>query len=63
MIDDNDLFNGEAGSDERLHAIEIMDGRNCANTNNQYRSKVKRFREWVKSKHPECLNYDGTKGV
>ena len=60
MIDDVELFDDEVGSDERLLALEIMDGRKCANTKNQYRLKVERFREWVESKHPECLNDDTT---
>ena len=60
MIDDVELFDDEVGSDERLLALQIMDGRKCANTKNQYRLKVERFREWVESKHPECLNDDTT---
>ena len=40
MADENELFDfEEEGSDERLLALEIMDGRKCANTKNQYRLK------------------------
>ena len=57
---DDDVNEVEDESDERLLALEIMDGRKCANTKNQYRLKIEHFRKWIDSKHPDCLNEDGT---
>ena len=48
------------GNDERALALEIMDGRKCHNTKNQYRLKVEHFRKWLEAKHPDCLRSDKT---
>jgi hypothetical protein len=40
-------------------AEEIIDGRQCANTKNQYRPKFEHFRVWVVEKYPECAQTDG----
>ena len=45
-------------NDERALALEIMDGRKCLNTKNQYRLKVEHSRKWLEAKHPECLRLD-----
>ena len=45
-------------NDERALALEIMDGRKCLNTKNQYRLKVEHFRKWLEAKHPDCLRLD-----
>jgi hypothetical protein len=47
-------------NDERTLALEIMDGRKCLNTKNQYRLKVEHFRKWLEAKHPDCLRLDKT---
>ena len=47
-------------NDERALALEIMDGRKCLNTKNQYRLKVEHFRKWLEAKHPDCLRLDKT---
>ena len=61
MANENELFDfEEEESDERLLALEIMDGRKSASTKNQYRLKIEIFRKWIESKHPNCMNEDGT---
>ena len=40
-------------------AVEIMAGRKCQNTKNQYRLKVEHLRKWIASRHPWCLNESG----
>ena len=60
MIEENEVVEGDAGSDERLLALEIMDGCKCPSTKNQYRLKIGHLRDWIQTKHPECLNEDTT---
>ena len=60
MVDDIEENAVEEGNDERLLAMEIMDGRKCSNTKNQYRLKIEHFRKWVEMKHPTCMNMDST---
>ena len=43
-----DLF--DDGNGERSLALEIMDGRKCQNTKNQYRLKVEQFKKSLQSK-------------
>ena len=50
----------DAENTEGSLAMEIMDGRKCQNTKNQYRLKVEHFRKWLQAKHPSCLNEDRT---
>jgi hypothetical protein len=37
----------DEGNNERLLAVEIIDGRKCENTKTQYRLKVEHFKRWV----------------
>lgn len=41
-------------------AVEIIDGRKCANTKVQYSRKVEHFRKWINEVHPDCMNSDGS---
>jgi hypothetical protein len=50
----------EERNEERLLALEIMDGRKCINTKKQYQRKIEHFTKWVEAKHPTCLNEDGS---
>ena len=47
-------------NDESALALDIIDGRKCLNTKNQYRLKVDHFRKWLEAKHPDCLRLDTT---
>ena len=47
-------------NDESALALDIIDGRKCLNTKNQYRLKVEHFRKWLEAKHPDCLRLDKT---
>ena len=49
----------ELENGENSLAIEIMAGRKCPNTKNQYRLKVEHFRKWIELKHPLCLDEKG----
>jgi hypothetical protein len=40
-------------------AEEIIDGRKCENTKNQYNRKFEHFRQWIVEKYPECTLTDG----
>lgn len=40
-------------------AEEIIDGRKCENTKNQYNRKFEQFRQWIVEKYPECTLKDG----
>jgi hypothetical protein len=40
-------------------AEEIIDGRKCQNTKNQYGRKFEHFRKWKVTKYPECALTDG----
>jgi hypothetical protein len=46
----------EERNEERLLALVIMD----ANTKKQYQRKIEHFTKWVETKHPTCLNEDGS---
>ena len=37
-------------------ALEIIDGRKCANTKTQYRRKFLHFEKWVKDNYPTCID-------
>lgn len=50
------IFEEEIENGESTLAIEIMNGRKCQNTKNQYRLKIEHFRKWIESKHPVCLD-------
>ena len=54
------MAESDAANMEGSLAIEIMEGRKCQNTKNQYRLKVEHFRKWLQAKHLNCLNEDGT---
>jgi hypothetical protein len=47
-------------NDERLQALEIMDGRKCINTKKQFQRKIEHITKLIKTKHPTCLNEDGS---
>jgi hypothetical protein len=49
----------DEGNNERLLAVEIIDGRKCENTKTQYRLKVEHFKKWVELKYPLCISEDG----
>ena len=49
----------ELENSESSLAMEIMAGRKCQNTENQYRLKVEHFRKWIELKHPLCLDEKG----
>ena len=40
-------------------AEEIINGRKCENTKNQYNRKFEHFRQWIVEKYPECTLTDG----
>jgi hypothetical protein len=60
MIEEMDDTAIEERNEERLLALEIMDGRKCINTKKQYQRKIEHFTKWVETKHPTCLNEDGS---
>jgi hypothetical protein len=60
MIEEMDDTAVEERNEERLLALEIMDGRKCVNTKKQHRRKIEHFTKWVETKHPTCLNEDGS---
>ena len=41
-------------------AEEIIGGRKCENTKNQYRRKYEHFRKWIVAKYPECSQNENT---
>jgi hypothetical protein len=41
-------------------AEEIIGGRKCENTKNQYRRKFEHFRKWIVAKYPECSQNGNT---
>lgn len=41
-------------------AVEIIDGRKCANTKIQYYRKVQHFKKWIYDFHPMSISSDGT---
>jgi hypothetical protein len=60
IIEEMDDTVVEERNEERLLALEIMDGRKCINTKKQYQRKIEHFTKWVETKHPTCLNEDGS---
>lgn len=60
MDEEDEIIEVDDGGGERSLALEIMDGRKCLNTKNQYRLKMEHFKKWIRSKHPDCMNNDGT---
>ena len=60
MVEEIDNIAVEEGNDERVLACEIMDGRKCNNTKNQYRLKMEHFKQWVVTKYPTCMNGDSS---
>jgi hypothetical protein len=56
MIEEMDDIAVDERNEERLLALEIMNGRKCTNTKKQYQSRIEHFTKWVETKHPTCLN-------
>lgn len=53
MDEEDEIIEVDDGGGERSLALEIMDGRKCLNTKNQYRFKMEHFKKWIRSKHPD----------
>jgi hypothetical protein len=51
MIEEMDDTAVEERNEERLLALEIMDGRKCINTKKQYQRKIEHFTKWVETKY------------